>query len=163
VRQLENTMFRAVVLADGEEIGIDEIPQISTQIPQHADTAAPPAMPHQETVPLPHEAAPPISGDMLPDGPLGIDPHAGYRLPAAMPPSSMAAGTLALTNSAGDIRPLEEIEADVIRAAVSHYRGQMSEVARKLQIGRSTLYRKLESLGMGGSDTNPAEPNVAAE
>ena len=48
----------------------------------------------------------------------------------------------------GDVRPLEEIEAEVIRFAIAHYRGQMSEVARRLQIGRSTLYRKLESLGL---------------
>ena len=46
------------------------------------------------------------------------------------------------------MRPLEEIEAEVIRYAVAHYRGQMSEVARRLQIGRSTLYRKLEALGL---------------
>jgi Response regulator containing CheY-like receiver, AAA-type ATPase, and DNA-binding domains len=46
------------------------------------------------------------------------------------------------------VRPLEEIEAEVIRFAIAHYRGQMSEVARRLQIGRSTLYRKLENLGL---------------
>jgi DNA-binding NtrC family response regulator len=162
VRQLENTMFRAVVLADGEEIGVDEIPQIAAQIPPRPDEAPSPET-HLEPQPLPQEAAPSISGEMLPDGPLGIDPHAGYRMPAAMPLHSPTGGTLALINSAGDIRPLEEIEADVIRAAVSHYRGQMSEVARKLQIGRSTLYRKLESLGMGSPDANQTEPNVAAE
>jgi DNA-binding NtrC family response regulator len=163
VRQLENTMFRAVVLADGEEVGVEEIPQIATQLPHHADAVPAPVTPHPEAEALPREPAPPISGEMLPDGPLGIDPHAGYRLPAAMQLHSPTGGTLALTNSAGDIRPLEEIEADVIRTAVSHYRGQMSEVARKLQIGRSTLYRKLESLGMGGPDANHTEPNVAAE
>src|SRR3546814_5536869 len=43
----------------------------------------------------------------------------------------------------GNLRPLEEIEADVIRLAIGHYRGRMSEVARRLGIGRSTLYRKL--------------------
>ena len=160
VRQLENTMFRAVVLADGEEIGVDEIPQIVTQ---HFQLAADMPRPSATHEPLPHEPAPSISAEAIPDGPLGIDPNAGFRLPA-MPLHAPSSGTgLTLINSAGDIRPLEEIEADVIRAAVSHYRGQMSEVARKLQIGRSTLYRKLESLGMGGSDTNEAEPNVAAE
>ena len=46
------------------------------------------------------------------------------------------------------MRPLEDIEAEVIRFAIAHYRGQMSEVARRLQIGRSTLYRKLENLGL---------------
>jgi DNA-binding NtrC family response regulator len=46
------------------------------------------------------------------------------------------------------VRPLEDIEADAIRFAISHCRGQMSEVARRLRIGRSTLYRKLDSLGL---------------
>ena len=48
----------------------------------------------------------------------------------------------------GEVRPLEEIEAEAIRFAITHYRGQMSEVARRLHIGRSTLYRKLENLGL---------------
>ncbi len=49
----------------------------------------------------------------------------------------------------GNLRPLEEIEADVIRLAIGHYRGRMTEVARRLGIGRSTLYRKLGDLGIG--------------
>lgn len=48
----------------------------------------------------------------------------------------------------GNMRPLEEIEADVIRLAIGHYRGRMTEVARRLGIGRSTLYRKLADLGI---------------
>jgi len=40
------------------------------------------------------------------------------------------------------------VEAATIRFAIGHYRGQMSEVARKLRIGRSTLYRKIEQLGL---------------
>lgn len=49
----------------------------------------------------------------------------------------------------GNLRPLDEIEADVIRLAIGHYRGRMTEVARRLGIGRSTLYRKLGDLGIG--------------
>lgn len=48
----------------------------------------------------------------------------------------------------GNLRPLEDIEADVIRLAIGHYRGRMTEVARRLGIGRSTLYRKLTELGI---------------
>ncbi|WP_404480926.1 sigma-54-dependent transcriptional regulator [Novosphingobium sp. BL-52-GroH] len=48
----------------------------------------------------------------------------------------------------GHLRPLEEIEADVIRLAIGLYRGRMTEVARRLGIGRSTLYRKLSELGI---------------
>jgi DNA-binding NtrC family response regulator len=56
-----------------------------------------------------------------------------------------------LYTSDGNLRPLEEIEADVIRLAIGHYRGRMTEVARRLGIGRSTLYRKLTDLGIDSS------------
>ena len=55
---------------------------------------------------------------------------------------------VALLDGSGHVRALAEIEAEAIRFAISHYRGQMSEVARRLHIGRSTLYRKLDSLGL---------------
>ena len=61
---------------------------------------------------------------------------------------------MALLTADGEVRPIEEIEAEVIRFAITHYRGQMSEVARRLRIGRSTLYRKLETLdGTEPTDT----------
>ncbi|MGH6995399.1 MAG: helix-turn-helix domain-containing protein [Stellaceae bacterium] len=66
----------------------------------------------------------------------------------------MPAVSLPLTDSAGEARPLDEIERDVIRFAIAHYRGQMSEVARRLGIGRSTLYRKLEGLGLNGENAS---------
>jgi len=56
-----------------------------------------------------------------------------------------------LYTSDGHLRPLDEIEADIIRLAIGHYRGRMSEVARRLGIGRSTLYRKLGGLGIDTS------------
>jgi DNA-binding NtrC family response regulator len=67
---------------------------------------------------------------------------------------------LALLDANGDVRPLEELEAEVIRFAISHYRGQMSEVARRLHIGRSTLYRKIEGLA---PDTSEEPGHVANE
>ena len=59
-----------------------------------------------------------------------------------------AAGGVTLYRADGNLRPLEDIEADVIRLAIGHYRGRMTEVARRLGIGRSTLYRKLGELGI---------------
>ena len=66
---------------------------------------------------------------------------------AAQPAQSQSAG-IVLYAPDGNLRPLEEIEADVIRLAIGHYRGRMTEVARRLGIGRSTLYRKLGELGI---------------
>jgi DNA-binding NtrC family response regulator len=53
-----------------------------------------------------------------------------------------------LYQTSGHLRSLQDIEADVIRLAIGHYRGRMTEVARRLGIGRSTLYRKLAELGI---------------
>jgi DNA-binding NtrC family response regulator len=62
-------------------------------------------------------------------------------------PMPESAGIMLYTPD-GNLRPLEEIEADVIRLAIGMYRGRMTEVARRLGIGRSTLYRKLSELGI---------------
>jgi len=59
------------------------------------------------------------------------------------------------------VRPLEDIEREVIRFAIAHYDRQMSEVARRLKIGRSTLYRKLDGLGLAESGDALAENETA--
>jgi DNA-binding NtrC family response regulator len=58
---------------------------------------------------------------------------------------------LRLLDENGDVRRLEALEEAAIRFALSHYRGQMSEMARKLGIGRSTLYRKMKDYGLDES------------
>jgi len=131
VRQLENAVFRAVVLADSEEIGADEFPQVAALV--DADAA-----PTQPSLP----AQPVILGDWPGDA------------------RTIAPAALRLTDPAGHVRPLEDIEREVIRFAIAHHRGQMSEVARRLKIGRSTLYRKLESLGLENAD-HPVIDEVA--
>lgn len=60
-------------------------------------------------------------------------------------------GAIIVFDDDGHIRPLEEIEADLIRLAIGHYRGRMTEVAKRLGIGRSTLYRKLGEIGIDTS------------
>lgn len=83
---------------------------------------------------------------------LDIDdfPHIAGERPTmrAAAPVVAQEGGLPLLGGDGHFRPLEDIEADVIRAAVNHYHGRMTEVARRLGIGRSTLYRKLAELGI---------------
>jgi DNA-binding NtrC family response regulator len=58
-----------------------------------------------------------------------------------------ALGIPAVTD-AGEIRSLEAMEADMIRLALGRYRGHMTEVAKRLGIGRSTLYRKMREFGL---------------
>lgn len=52
-------------------------------------------------------------------------------------------GVARLLDERGEIRRFEALEEEALRFALDHYRGQLSEVARRLGIGRSTLYRKL--------------------
>ena len=61
---------------------------------------------------------------------------------------------LTLLDPMGDVRPLGDVESETIRFALDHYRGQMSKVARKLGIGRSTLYRKLKELGIAADEAD---------
>jgi DNA-binding NtrC family response regulator len=156
IRQLENTLFRAVVLAEGDTIGLTEIPQIEAQLSVQASSSDP-AQPVQQPQPV----QPLVPDFNVPDfnqaellAPLVIEPAA---YPTSTPAGS-AADTLPLLDSAGEVRSLEELETELIKYAITHYRGQMSEVARRLQIGRSTLYRKLDALGLEGERTEePAD------
>jgi DNA-binding NtrC family response regulator len=75
-------------------------------------------------------------------------PESRSAVPAPASDSVPPLAALTLLDAAGAIRPLEDIEAEAIRFAIAHYRGHMSEVARRLRIGRSTLYRKLDALGL---------------
>jgi DNA-binding NtrC family response regulator len=81
-------------------------------------------------------------------------PQIGARLGTREPGTEAAGGArdhgigVTLYETNGHLRALADIEADVIRLAIGHYRGRMTEVARRLGIGRSTLYRKLAELGI---------------
>jgi DNA-binding NtrC family response regulator len=141
VRQLENAVFRAVVLADGDELGTGEFPHITAQMPGGvvpSDSGLP------EPIEVTYAGAPPLAEELP-----------GPSQPALA--ASLSSGpALALLDGTGEVRPLEDIETEVMRFAIAHYRGQMSEVARRLKIGRSTLYRKLDTLGLDTADSGVA-------
>jgi DNA-binding NtrC family response regulator len=135
VRQLENAVFRAVVLAEGDEIGPAEFPQIAAQMPGYEGFSIP-----QAAVAAPAKTtASPIVLDAPATSPTGLD-------------------ALELLGPDNHVKPMEELEASAIRFAIAHYRGKMTEVSRRLGIGRSTLYRKLKELGIAeGEEMDPAK------
>ena len=121
IRQLENAVYRAVVMSESDQLGLPDFPQ-APRTPAPDDHCQ-----HSEPLIVGTSTAPAmVSGNEIPIAPAG------------------SAGNLPMLTSAGEVRPLEEMENEIIRFAISHYRGQMSEVARRLKIGRSTLYRKLD-------------------
>ncbi|WP_411903255.1 sigma-54-dependent transcriptional regulator [Methylorubrum thiocyanatum] len=125
VRQLENALFRAVVLADGDELTVAEFPQIAAQV-EGFDVRIPP---------LPVQAAMPAGG---------LEPVREIVRVEVRDPHAMSL----VVEESGDMKTMEAVEAEVIRFALQFYRGRMSEVSRRLGIGRSTLYRKLKELGL---------------
>jgi DNA-binding NtrC family response regulator len=116
VRQLENAVFRAVVLAEGSELTVADFPLLG----------GPPA---------PAGAAPAAAAVTGPSDPLRLVAPDGH------------------------VRPLAEIEGAALDYALRRYRGRMSEAARRLGIGRSTLYRRLKELAIepgGGAGVGDA-------
>jgi DNA-binding NtrC family response regulator len=126
IRQLENAVYRAVVMSEGDQLTPSDFPQMAgVPSPSMSTTFGEPLI----VEPAFQAAAPDVvSGNEIPIAPL----------------SASASGMLSMLTNGGEVRPLEELESEIIRFAISHYRGQMSEVARRLKIGRSTLYRKLD-------------------
>jgi DNA-binding NtrC family response regulator len=152
VRQLENAVFRAVVLAEADHVGIEEFPQVAARTLGYM-----PSPSSQGDAPSDADAAPRITGEMV--SLAAADAAWVTAVPSAVPAPGPV---LPLLAPSGDIRTLEALEADVIRFAINHYHGQMSEVARRLRIGRSTLYRKLDNLGLDGERPGSGPEPVAA-
>ncbi len=138
IRQLENAVYRAVVMSEGDQL-------LPTDFPQSAN---PPLASISET-----QGEPLIIEPTSPATAPGM--IYGNEIPIVPLP---AVGMLPMLAHSGDVRPLEELEGEIIRFAISHYRGQMSEVARRLKIGRSTLYRKLDE---AEADSNNGATDLA--
>ena len=131
VRQLENAVFRAMVLCEGHTLTVDDFPQIRAQVEGIALVG----------YPVPRPAAPAIAAASA----AALEaPRDGSRAPAL----STQFGVLRALDERGNVRSLSEVEFEMIKLAIDHYEGQMSEVARRLGIGRSTLYRKLKEYGI---------------
>ncbi|MEM9616918.1 MAG: sigma-54 dependent transcriptional regulator [Pseudomonadota bacterium] len=117
VRQLENTIFRAVVLAEDAYLSAEDFPLLADEFNAAGISAGPPVVD--------------ANGDEVAPPPLaGFEPNETDE-------------SVAIFDREGHLRSLQEIEKDLIELAIDTYEGKMSEVARRLGMGRSTLYRKL--------------------
>ncbi len=119
VRQLENAVFRAVVLCDGDRLRPEDFPQVSGQMP---DLESLPTLP--------------VAANAIPAAPAAANDVMPFAAPAADTP-------VAILDEAGELRAMNDIERDILQYAIDFYEGHMSEVSRRLGIGRSTLYRKV--------------------
>lgn len=145
-RQLENAIFRAVVLAEGTSLRESDFPQIVAQVAVSRGGA-----PGAEPQAVLHEPSP-IAKVQAALAERTASFTSGYSASSTGFGAGQSANVIVSTDQAGNVRKLAEIEEELIRFALKFYRGQMSQVARKLGIGRSTLYRKLKDYGIDPDD-----------
>ena len=129
IRQLENVLYRAIVLSDGGYLEIADFPQIVAQ-----------ARGREESLKL-------TSAVPLPSAPVHIDSARPQRSQVEM----QEAIPDRFLDAKGEVRQLETLERELIEFALKRHGGHMSKVARALGIGRSTLYRKLRDYGLEGA------------
>jgi DNA-binding NtrC family response regulator len=140
VHELEHAVVRAVMLAESGELTPREFPSIVARAANaNADRslAAANGMQPISTVAVQEQ----VVGERS----TGSAPRADMRTPPRY-------GVARLLDDRGELRPFEVLEEEVIRFAIDHYSGRMSEVARRLGIGRSTLYRKVKDYGIAAAE-----------
>ncbi|MEZ2220336.1 sigma-54-dependent transcriptional regulator [Rhizobium sp. RCC_161_2] len=151
IRQLENAVFRAVVLSEGPELLETDFPQIAAQLPGYF-TGEHPTLVVDNSHAYSVDA---VAADKFERGLRVASSDETTTSPLSIvetPSSPISDNVIVSTDTSGDVRKLADVEEELIRFALKFYRGQMSQVARKLGIGRSTLYRKLKDYGIDPDD-----------
>jgi len=90
-----------------------------------------------------------------------LPPHLVLRamgLPLSTAPQADAGNDSAPVPSPDEVVPLEELERRAITHAIRAFDGNMSLVARRLGLGRATLYRKLALFGIRAPGAEAEEP-----
>ncbi|MBO9538449.1 nitrogen regulation protein NR(I) [Herbaspirillum sp.] len=140
VRQLENLCNWITVMAPGQTVEVKDLPQDlveeRTHAPQPLSAAASPAMSAPAAGDAAYAAAPEPAG------------HANWvALLEAEAAQMLAQQQPEVMDILG-----RQFEAALIRIALKHTHGRKNDAAVRLGIGRNTITRKIQELGIGGAE-----------
>ncbi len=165
VRQLENLCNWITVMAPGQTVEIKDLPQDLTEGQGFAPAPSSPA-PTMSNMPQQYAAAAPSDGPQsveLPRNVAGSPPLFGAPMTV-----NGANGAAERTNwialleteaaqmlSAGKPEVMDalgrQFESTLIKAALKHTHGRKNDAAIRLGIGRNTITRKIQELGIDGA------------
>jgi len=161
VRQLENICHWLTVMAPAQVISVQDLPPEVLEAPQLgaavAAPSAPPAWPVEAPALAAILAAPPVTDAVPVSAPAPLAAANG-----AMPPAETSAWEQALDSEVhallasgqGEVwdRLMHRFESRLIRAALGTTHGRRMEAAQRLGIGRNTITRKIQELGLDAPD-----------
>ena len=128
VRQLENTVFRAVCMCETGQLERSDFPHVAAEGSGRPNALA-----------------------LLHRSPATSLPRIDHRAALPRPQPGNQAVPDRFLDTSGKLLAADAVERALIEFAIEHCHGRMSQVARTLNIGRSTLYRKLREYGLDTS------------
>jgi DNA-binding NtrC family response regulator len=127
IRELENIVHHAVLMADSTEVGMADLPPYLTA---------------RLALPVP-AGAPAGTGD----APFEV-PREAWQRPSSPPPRVPGAYVAPSVDLGDGFLSLADMEKQLIKATLERLKGNQSVAARKLGISRSTLWRKMKEYGL---------------
>ncbi|EJN07061.1 nitrogen regulation protein NR(I) [Herbaspirillum sp. YR522] len=139
VRQLENLCNWITVMAPGQTVEVKDLPQDLVEERVHAPVPA-------QTVSAPASAAQvvPVAGEAV-----GVEAsHASWISLLEVEAAQM------LSQEQPEVMDIlgRQFEAALIKIALKHTHGRKNDAAVRLGIGRNTITRKIQELGIGGAE-----------
>jgi two-component system nitrogen regulation response regulator GlnG len=146
VRQLENLCNWITVMALGQTVEVKDLPQELTDgYSQAPITSTQPA--NSAVVGPAYAALPPGAGHAPLDATPGmVDKTSWIALLEAEAAHMLAAGLPEVMDALG-----RQFESTLIKAALKHTHGRKNDAAVRLGIGRNTITRKIQELGIDGA------------
>ena len=154
VRQLENICHWLTVMAPAQVISVQDLPP---EVLHFSPPLASSFTPSMQAVPTPAPASVPEVSEPGPTaGPDLKDPHAATVVTPTWELALDAELQVLLSSAQGDVwdKLMHRFESRLICAALDATHGRRMEAAQRLGIGRNTITRKIQELGLDAKNSD---------